>query len=78
MQYGEFRHGYDGDTNDTRLVFYGLRYILETFVTRRWTLQVRGGEAVGGGGRTARHLCVYRAASDGREQCQQCVLLLTF
>lgn len=40
-QYGEFRQGYDKDTKDTRLVFYGLRYILEHYVARRWTLQVR-------------------------------------
>ena len=40
MQYGEFRQGYEKDTEDTRTVFFGLRYILETFVARRWTLQV--------------------------------------
>lgn len=39
VAYGEFRQGYDGDVTDTRLVFYGLRYILENYVTRRWTLQ---------------------------------------
>jgi hypothetical protein len=40
LQYGEFRQGYDKDRADTRLVFYGLRYILETFVQRRWTPEV--------------------------------------
>jgi nicotinamide phosphoribosyltransferase len=35
--YGEFRRGYAGDTADTRLVFWGMRYILETHVARRWT-----------------------------------------
>ncbi|EFN59608.1 hypothetical protein CHLNCDRAFT_133026 [Chlorella variabilis] len=39
IAYGEFRQGYDKDTRDTRAVFYGLRYILENFVARRWTLQ---------------------------------------
>ncbi|KAL4447532.1 hypothetical protein ABPG75_004751 [Micractinium tetrahymenae] len=39
VAYGEFRQGYDKDTADTRLVFYGLRYILEHYVARRWTLQ---------------------------------------
>lgn len=37
LQYGEFRHGFKKDTKDTRLVFYGLRYILETHLTRKWT-----------------------------------------
>ena len=40
-QYGEFRQGYDKDAADTRTVFYGLRYILENYVLRRWTAQVR-------------------------------------
>lgn len=40
-QYGEFRQGYDKDTADTRVVFYGLRYILEQYVCRRWTQQAR-------------------------------------
>ena len=37
--YGEFRRGYDGDKEDTRLVFYGMRYIVENFVARKWTRQ---------------------------------------
>ena len=40
-QYGELRQGYDKDTTDTRQVFYGMRYILEHYVARRWTLQAR-------------------------------------
>lgn len=40
LQYGEFRQGYEKDASDTRLVFYGLRYLLEHYVARRWTLQV--------------------------------------
>ena len=35
--YGEFRSGYDKDKEDTRCVFYGIRYIVETFLHRRWT-----------------------------------------
>lgn len=38
MQYGEFRSGYDKDTEDTRLVFYGIRYLVENYVSRRWTM----------------------------------------
>ena len=35
--YGEFRRGFEGDAEDTRLLFYGMRYIVDTFVARRWT-----------------------------------------
>ncbi|KAL4856811.1 Nicotinamide phosphoribosyltransferase [Chlorella vulgaris] len=37
VAYGEFRQGYDKDSTDTRAVFYGLRYVLENYVARRWT-----------------------------------------
>ena len=37
MQYGEFRGGFEKDKEDTRLVFYGMRYIVENLVARRWT-----------------------------------------
>lgn len=37
VAYGEFRRGYDGDKEDTRLVFYGIRYIVENFLNYRWT-----------------------------------------
>jgi hypothetical protein len=36
-QYGEFRSGFEGDAEDTRLVWFGLRYILDQHVSRRWT-----------------------------------------
>jgi nicotinamide phosphoribosyltransferase len=39
VQYGEFRTGYEKDTEDTRLVWYGIRYIIEHFVMRQWTLR---------------------------------------
>lgn len=37
VAYGEFRRGFGGDTSDTRLVVYGIRYMLEHYVHRRWT-----------------------------------------
>lgn len=39
MQYGEFRGGFDKDKEDTRLVFYGVRYLVENYVSRRWTME---------------------------------------
>ncbi|KAJ1934666.1 hypothetical protein FBU59_005629, partial [Linderina macrospora] len=37
--YGEFRSGFKHDTNDTRMIFYGLRYILDTYIAKPWTQQ---------------------------------------
>ncbi|KAJ2005047.1 hypothetical protein GGI04_000837 [Coemansia thaxteri] len=37
--YCEFRHGYDKDASDERMVFCGLRYIIEQYVARQWTVQ---------------------------------------
>ncbi|KAJ2743911.1 hypothetical protein GGI20_003387 [Coemansia sp. BCRC 34301] len=37
--YCEFRHGYDKDADDERMVFCGLRYIIEEYVARPWTVQ---------------------------------------
>ncbi|KAJ1965851.1 hypothetical protein GGI12_000480 [Dipsacomyces acuminosporus] len=34
--YAEFRQGFDKDTEDERIVFYGMRYIIEEYVSRRW------------------------------------------
>lgn len=39
VQYGEFRSGFDRDTHDTRMVVYGIRYILETYLLRQWTVE---------------------------------------
>ena len=39
MQYGEFRSGFDRDTEDTRMVVYGLRYLLQTYLHRQWTIE---------------------------------------
>jgi hypothetical protein len=38
-QYGEFRHGYAKDKADTRIVSYGLRYFIEQYISKRWTLE---------------------------------------
>ncbi|KAK9795195.1 hypothetical protein WJX73_003091 [Symbiochloris irregularis] len=35
--YGEFRSQYQGALEDSRLIFYGIRYILENYLHRRWT-----------------------------------------
>jgi len=39
LQYGEFRTGFNGDKEDTRMVVWGLRYILENYVMRQWTVE---------------------------------------
>jgi hypothetical protein len=35
--YGEFRCSFDHDPNDQRIVFYGIRHIIETYIARQWT-----------------------------------------
>ncbi|KAJ1513789.1 hypothetical protein HMI54_014679 [Coelomomyces lativittatus] len=35
--YGEFRSGFENDVTDTRMIFFGLRYILETYICKPWT-----------------------------------------
>jgi len=37
VAYGEFRAPYGKDPEDSRFVFYGLRYIIENFVAVQWT-----------------------------------------
>ncbi|DBA94683.1 TPA: hypothetical protein ACH3X1_002245 [Trebouxia sp. C0004] len=39
VAYAEFRNGFDKDVQDTRVVFYGIRYLLEGFIARQWTQQ---------------------------------------
>jgi len=39
VAYGEFRCGYNGDKEDTRLLFYGIRYIIENYISVKWTIQ---------------------------------------
>ena len=36
--YGEFRQPYNKDSLDHRLIFYGIRYITETYLARKWTI----------------------------------------
>ncbi|KAJ3046095.1 hypothetical protein HDV00_003845 [Rhizophlyctis rosea] len=37
VAYGEFRVGYNKDKVDTRIVFYGIRYIIDHYVAVKWT-----------------------------------------
>jgi nicotinic acid phosphoribosyltransferase len=37
VAYGEFRGAFNKDPDDTRFVFYGIRYIIENFVAVPWT-----------------------------------------
>ena len=75
-QYGEFRRGYGGDKEDTRLLVYGIRYIVENYVSRQWTeedvlradlfykcAQSNGGPGAAGAGPPA------AVASPGRHAC---------
>ncbi|KAF9567241.1 hypothetical protein EC968_003475 [Mortierella alpina] len=39
VAYGEMRQAYDKDPNDNRIVFYGIRYLIENYIAKRWTLQ---------------------------------------
>lgn len=38
VAYGEFRGPFEKDKEDQRLVWYGIRYIIETYVARQWTV----------------------------------------
>lgn len=37
VAYGEFRCSYDHDSIDHRILFYGLSYIIDTYIARQWT-----------------------------------------
>ncbi|KAJ2724076.1 hypothetical protein GGI07_002197 [Coemansia sp. Benny D115] len=39
IAYAEFRHALDKDSQDQRIIFYGLRYVIEHYISRQWTLQ---------------------------------------
>ncbi|KAF9282427.1 nicotinate phosphoribosyltransferase family-domain-containing protein [Linnemannia elongata] len=39
VAYGEMRQAYDKDPSDNRMVAYGIRYIIENYVAKKWTLQ---------------------------------------
>jgi len=38
-QYGEFRVGYEKDKEDTRIVAYGIRYLIDNYIAKRWTME---------------------------------------
>lgn len=37
VAYGEFRHSLNKDQADSRLVYYGIRYIIDNYIAKRWT-----------------------------------------
>ncbi|KAG0215275.1 hypothetical protein BGX28_000494 [Mortierella sp. GBA30] len=39
VAYGEMRQAYDKDPNDNRIVFYGIRYLIENYIAKQWTMQ---------------------------------------
>ncbi|KAJ1937601.1 hypothetical protein GGF37_005139, partial [Kickxella alabastrina] len=39
VAYAEFRHGFNNDSSDERMVFYGLQYIIDQYINRRWTAE---------------------------------------
>lgn len=39
VAYGEFRSGFNKDKTDTRFVAYGIRYLIESYIAKQWTLE---------------------------------------
>eukprot|EP00842_Homolaphlyctis_polyrhiza_P004335 jgi/Hompol1/4902/HPOL_004012-RA len=39
VAYGEFRSSFEKDKHDSRIVFYGIRYIIENYVSKKFTMQ---------------------------------------
>ncbi|KAJ9049782.1 hypothetical protein DSO57_1021004 [Entomophthora muscae] len=37
VAYGEFRSSFNNDSEDERIVFYGIRYFIDTYLSRQWT-----------------------------------------
>jgi nicotinic acid phosphoribosyltransferase len=37
VAYGEFRTSYEKDAKDERIVFYGIRYIIQNYISIQWT-----------------------------------------
>jgi nicotinic acid phosphoribosyltransferase len=37
--YGECRTAFNKDPEDSRIVFYGLRYIIEQYISKKWTIE---------------------------------------
>ena len=40
VAYGEFRQSFEKDPEDSRILFYGLRYLIENYVAKRWTMEM--------------------------------------
>ncbi len=40
VAYGEFRCAYNKDADEQRIVFYGMRYIIDQYVGKRWTREM--------------------------------------
>jgi nicotinic acid phosphoribosyltransferase len=38
VAYAEFRQAFNKDQSDSRIVFYGMRYLIETYINVKWTL----------------------------------------
>lgn len=39
VAYGEFRQGFNKDKTDTRMVAYGIRYLVENYIAKPWTME---------------------------------------
>lgn len=39
VAYGEFRTPFNGNKQDNRFVFYGMRYVIQTYLEKKWTLE---------------------------------------
>lgn len=39
VAYGEFRSGFNKDTYDQRLVSYGIRYLIDNYVSQQWSME---------------------------------------
>lgn len=37
VQYGEFRVGFNKDALDTRVVSYGIRWLIDHYISKQWT-----------------------------------------
>ena len=38
-QYGEFRGGFMKDKEDTRILSFGIRYIIDNYIAKQWTME---------------------------------------
>ncbi|GIL51514.1 hypothetical protein Vafri_7487 [Volvox africanus] len=39
VAYGEFRQGFNKDKTDTRMVSYGIRYLVDNYIAKPWTME---------------------------------------